>query len=264
MSRDWCWTCFDTEQESSIKRLGREKDNIKYICYGRERCPTTGREHYQGFAVFNRTCRIPKAKQWINGGDGVHCESRRGTRDQARDYCRKSNGEFWEWGTFESLTMVELLKKPIEFIKEENPMMYIRYHRGIEKLQETKGPKWRNVVVTVLWGKTGTGKTREALNSESVFKIDPPYSWFDGYMGEDRLVIDDYKVGMLPRGTLLNWLDGYRLRLETKGGHTWALWTSVYITTNYNPEMWEDAVRRRCDNVTALVGNTIPPALEVE
>jgi len=254
MSRDWCWTSFDTEKE-----LVMDKDNVRYICFGVEKCPTTGRMHHQGFAIFSRTCRMPKAKLWIGGGDKIHIEPKRGTREQARDYCKKEGGRFWEWGMFEPMTKELLFKQPIEYIKENHPEFFCRYHRGLEKLQ-SKGPSWRDVKVTVLWGQTGTGKTKEAVNCKSWFKLDPPYTWFDGYSGESRLIIDDFRTGLIPRGMMLNLLDGYRLRLETKGGHTWALWDEVYITTNFDPAYWDDAMLRRCDTVTPLVGNTIPPA----
>ena len=246
MARDWCFTCFDTDKE-----LNFEKDNCRYICYGRERCPTTNREHYQGFAIFNRTCRIPKAKQWIGGGNGTHLEPRRGTRDEARDYCRKSDGEFVEWGQFESLTEKDLFKMPIEFLKNSYPAFYCRYHRGLEKLSD-KGPKWREVTVHILWGPTGSGKTREVMEKDNVYKIDPPYQWWDGYMGEEILLIDDYRHRAIDRGYLLNLLDGYRLRLETKGSHTWAMWKEVWITTNFDPDTWMDsAMSRRVTSVRA-------------
>lgn len=252
MARDWCFTSFVTDKE-----LPFEKDNIRYICYGRERCPTTDREHYQGFAIFVRTCRVPKAKEWIGGGSGCHLESRRGTRDQARDYTRKSGGEWFEWGRFDALTNAELFGLPIEDLKENHKEFYCRYHRGLEKLQN-KGPSWRDVEVYILWGPTGCGKTREVMSKDNVYKIDPPYQWWDGYSGEDILLIDDYKSGYIKRGQLLNLLDGYRLRLETKGSHTWALWSKVYITSNYNIyENMDSAMRRRvtCDRA---MGNTIP------
>lgn len=245
MSRDWCFTCFDTEKE-----LNFDKNNCRYIIYGRERCPTTNKEHYQGFAIFNRTCRMRKCKEWIGGGDTVHIEPRRGTRDQARDYCRKSDSQPFEWGQFDGMTKENLFKQPIPYIKEHYPEFYCRYHKGLEKLNIDKGPKWRDLKVTILWGPTGTGKTRQVMEKDNVYKIDPPYKWWDGYEGEEILLIDDYKRGAIDRGFLLNLLDGYRLRLETKGGHTWALWSQVYITTNYNPEIWADeAISRRVTSV---------------
>lgn len=247
MARDWCFTYFDTDKE-----LDFDKNNVRYICYGVERCPSTDREHYQGFAIFKRTCRMPKAKQWIGGGDGTHIEPRRGTRDQARDYCRKSGGRFWEWGQYDGMTKEELFKQPIEYIKENYQEFFCRYHRGLEKLNLTKGPAWRDVEVILIWGESGTGKTRMVMEMDSVYKIDPPYRWFDGYEGEETLLIDDYKKGAVERGLFLNLLDGYRMRLETKGGHTWALWKKVYITSNFNADGWDNASKRRLSKVVTL------------
>ena len=239
--RDWCFTCFDTNKELTI-----DKDNCRYICYGREQCPTTGREHYQGFAIFNRTCRVPKAKSWIGGGDGTHCEPRRGTRDQARDYCRKSDGEFVEWGVFESITKEDLFKQPISFLKREYPEFYCRYHNGLEKLQD-KGEKFREVEIHIRWGEPRTGKTRYVMEMDDVYKWDHPYKWFDGYEGESILLIDDYKKGDIDRGMLLHILEGYRQMLPIKGSHTFAKWTKVYITSNFDPEgdWMTEAIRGR-------------------
>lgn len=254
MARDWCFTCFNTEL-----KLDFQEDKIRYICYGVEKCPTTDREHYQGFAIFARTCRVPRAKEWIGGGDGTHLESRRGTRDQARDYCRKSDGEFVEWGTYEALTQRDILDLPIREIVEEYPLMYCRYYRAICDRMD-KGPKSRENKVTWFYGKPGCGKTHKVMMMNDVFKIDPPYKWFNGYSGESILLIDDISDGEVPRGFLLNLLDKWRLRLETKGGHTYAAWTQTYVTSNSNPRTWDSwdrALERRCDVVTDL-GNTIP------
>jgi len=231
MARDWCFTSFELE-------LNFQKDNIRYICYGRERCPTTDRQHFQGFAIFKRTCRIPKAKEWLGGGDGTHLGVRRGSRDQARDYCRK-DGDFFEWGLYERLPIRELIRQPIEVIKEEDPLLYVRYHKGIDKLNMDKGPKWRELEVIWLWGDPGAGKTRKAMEEDSVFKFDRPYQWFDAYEGEDTLVIDDVSKEDFKehRGLFLNILDGYQLRLNVKGSYTYAKWTKVYITSNWMPEV---------------------------
>lgn len=234
--RDWCFTAFDT--------IEYDEKFIKYICWGIEICPDTGREHKQGFVVLTKTARMPQVKR-ILGSDSVHIEPRRGTKEQARDYCFKEDGEKFEFGTFEALTKEELFKKPKAFIVENYPEFYCRFHRVINENQP-KGDKWRDVHVEWIWGEPGTGKTRQVMELDSVFKLDYPYTWFDGYCGEDILLIDDYEEGAIRRGHLLNLLDGYRQRLETKGGHTWALWTKVYITSNRNPEkFWCNALKRR-------------------
>lgn len=243
MARDYCFTAWE------IPKF--DEDNVKYICWGEEICPTTGKLHYQGFVMFNRTARIPKAKVWIGASDRTHVEVRNGTRMGAREYCMK-DGKFSEHGQFEPMKIEDIFKLPLKQIKEEYPLMYCRYHRGIEKLKEDRGPKWRPLEVVVLWGKSGTGKTRQVMEMDDVYKIDPPYSWWDGYSGESILCIDDYQPGAIARGALLNILDGYRLRLEVKGGHTWALWTKVFITTNCNPITWEFAISRRVTSVRAV------------
>ena len=248
MSRDYVFTAWTQPMP--------EEGKFKYICWGYEICPTTGKPHHQGYVILNRTHRIPSAKRIIGGGDDCHLENRRGSRDEARIYCQK-DGIFTEKGIFESLTNAEILHKPIDWIKDNEPLMYCRYHRGIDRLNSNEGLKWRHLSVTILWGDTGCGKTRKVMEMDSVFKIDPPYNWFDGYNGEQILLIDDYRRGCIPRGMLLNLLDGYRLRLETKGAHTWALWNQVYITTNFNPEDWDTAILRRVTSVEAM-GNTVP------
>lgn len=245
--RDYCFTAW--------KLPAPEYESIKYIVWGLERCPSTDREHYQGYVCFTRTHRMRSAKRIINGGNECHLEPRRGTRQQARDYCLK-DGRVTEWGEFSPVTNKEIFNFPLERIKADYPEFFCRYHKGLMLLQD-KGVKWRDIKVIVLWGEeTGVGKTREAMSHNDVYKLDPPYTWWDGYGGEQRIVLDDYKAGSIPRGQLLNILDGYRLRLETKGSHTWASWTEVYITSNYNPHTWDDAILRRITEIRNVTSDS--------
>lgn len=251
MSRDYVFT--------SWKQPEFDRNEFKYICWGKERCPDTDREHYQGFGVFVRTHRIPSAKRLLGAGGDAHFEVRRGTREQAREYCRK-DGEFFEWGELGKRTISDLLKKGcLTTIKNEDPLFYVRYHRGLEKLllDAKQRPSFRFVEVTWLWGPTGVGKTRKVMEMDNVYKLDSPYVWFDGYEEEDILLIDDYENNVIPRGFMLNLLDGYKLRLATKGGHCWANWTKVFITSNESPEcysQWDDAMARRVSDKCRVRG----------
>lgn len=237
MSRDYVFTSWHKPEY--------DESGIKYVCWGIEQCPTTAREHYQGYVIFKRTHRIPNAKRILGGGDTIHLEPRRGTRQQARDYTRK-DGDIYEWGEFESLTFDQLFSQDLEFLKKNYPAFFCRYHKGLALLKTGNQKKWRDVEVIVIWGDTGTFKTRQVMEMEDVYKLDPPYTWWDGYLGEDILLLDDYKKGAINRGQLLNICDGYKLRLETKGGHTFANWTKVYITSNFSPDSWAcSALKRR-------------------
>ncbi len=230
MSRDYCFTSFDAD----TIELNFDKDKVRYICYGVERCPKTNREHKQGFVIFNRTCRIPKAKLWASGADRLHIEPRRGTRDEARDYCFKSGGERFEWGSYDKMTKEILFTKSKKWLLSNGyDEFYCRFHRAIAEKQE-KGVKWRAVHVTWVCGDPGVGKTRMVMEMDNVYKWDSPYNWFDGYDGEDILLIDDYESGEIPGRVLKNILDGYQYKLNIKGSHCYALWTKVYITSNYD------------------------------
>lgn len=249
MSRDYCFTAWELPKP--------EFDKLRYICWGIEYCPTTDREHYQGFVVFPRTYRIRGAKSIIGGGDNCHIEPRRGTRQQARDYCGK-DGKFTEHGDLELHTTKEILEKDISYIKLNYPLMYIRYHRGLSLLKNEKGEIFRNIKVTWLWGKPGIGKTRYVMEKEDVYKLDYPYKWWDGYDNESVILLDDIKdIHHLDRNYILNLLDGYRMRLETKGGHTWAKWTEVFITSNDKPEIHDDAISRRIHEIINVTSDEV-------
>ena len=100
---------------------------------------------------------------------------------------------------------------------------------------------FRSVSAWVLYGPTGVGKSRAAfaLGGDDAFSVTVPGKdiWFDGYEGERTLIIDEF-AGQIRLQYLLRLLDGYPLQLPVKGGHAWALYTEVIITSNYSPISW--------------------------
>lgn len=244
--RDYCFTDFSDGEDKF------DWDKIKYIIYGNEICPETGKKHKQGFVVFTTTCRIPGASKRL-GLKGVHLEARRGTRQQARDYCAK-DGDYFEWGEFDPMTKEQLFGMAPCYLIKNYPEFYQRYWKVIEKSQP-KGDKWRKITVTWLWGKAGCGKTRKVMEMDDVYKLDFPYKWFDGYEGESILLIDDYEDQAIHNGFLKNILDGYILKLEVKCSHTYALWTKIFITSNNDPKkmsQWSEALERRVHHIVSM------------
>lgn len=106
--------------------------------------------------------------------------------------------------------------KSLKEVAEEYPTTFIKYARGIAsyKFVLFSPAEWRDLTVTVLWGPTGTGKTKKAVTVDSVFILTD--KWFCGYNGEKRLVIDEF-YGWLPWCSLLRICDGYKYQCETKG-----------------------------------------------
>lgn len=159
---------------------------------------------------------------------------------------------------------------------EVAPEYLLKFPRGVQAILETSNLRMATVMRTALhveifWGPAGIGKTRHAMGDlDDVFILDASNSdtlWFDGYYGQKTLVIDDF-YGWIKHGTLLRILDIYPYRCPVKGGHVWAGWTNVRVTSNRHPSSWypsrpwaeDQALRRRIHRIWAtekdLLGNT--------
>lgn len=243
-------------------------EKCSYMCYGVEICPETKKIHYQGYVEFNEGISMAQIKKRFNDKQ-MHIETRRGSQSEAINYCMK-DGDFHEHGKRSSQGERTDLKvvasslldgsKTIEDIMIEDPNTYCRYRNGLKDIAglavKKLTQKFRSVEVNVLWGDAGSGKTREAIeNNASHFILDMGDNvWFDGYNGEECLIIDDF-YGWIKYGQLLRILDGHQLRLNVKGSFTYANWSKVVITSNKPPEEWyevglTDALKRRLSKVT--------------
>jgi len=130
-------------------------------------------------------------------------------------------------------------------IYEEHPGDMLRYNRGFREykfvLETEESKKFRVLDVSVYYGETNTGKTRKAVaeNPDAFFMHASQLKkdWWNGYEGQRTLILDEYD-SQVPCSKMLQILDGYQHRLPTKGGHTWALWTKVILTSNLAPSLW--------------------------
>lgn len=280
-SRGWCWTLnnYTNNELISLKDIGEQ---CRYTIYGMEK-GENGTCHLQGYTEVENPKRISGMKK-LPGLERAHFEKRRGSREQARNYCMK-DGEWIEFGDWSAggqgqrndlrkvMNSIRDQKKTIE-IMEEDPEIYARNLRFCEKYQalvdkeETK--TFRNVETHVLWGEAGSGKSRTAAESApDAFRVDPTEAFpFDGYDGETEIIIDDY-YGQFKWCKLLNILDGYQFRVNVKGSHRYAKWNKIFITSNVEPKDWykrglKPELARRLTSVTKFTchdeaGNTIPP-----
>ena len=72
--------------------------------------------------------------------------------------------------------------------------------------------------VWVLWGPSGTGKSRfVAARWPDAFWKAPESKWWDGYSGHETVVLDDFKDYGMPLVDLQRLLDWYPLWVEVKG-----------------------------------------------
>lgn len=150
---------------------------------------------------------------------------------------------------------------------EDYPQHVAMYSRGLTKLTDfargKKSKQREKVEVFLFWGQTGTGKSHRVYKEieelqqkqkENKEKVQEAFwkmhgHWFDGYCGEEILVMDDFsgdlgKQGLQNMERLKHILDKYPCRVEEKGSSSWAEWTRVYITSNLPLEMWWQDVKR--------------------
>lgn len=264
----FCFTDFGLLNWEKI--FSENKDFFRFIAWGNETCPKTGKTHYQGFMQLYTTRRFASIKK-ICKYAGLHLEVMRGSFNQNEKYCSKEGqysklGEFVKQGQRTDLEQVEddIINSNGDktVIMENHAEAYMKFHAGIDKLcahyQQKNNLKWMDVETTVLVGSAGVGKSSYVYKKhgyENVFTVDSDAdSKFlcDGYAGEKVLLIDDFN-GYVKYSTLLRLLDGHPMKLNVKGSRIYKAWTHVYITSNVSPALWYnrgvgDNLLRRIDS----------------
>lgn len=283
MARNYCFTLNNWKIEDEKKLLNKEK--CKYCIIGKE-IGESGTKHLQGYIEFFSGKRMNTLKK--DYGDNIHWEARKGTAQQAADYCKK-DGQWKEIGEISKQGRRSDLDAVAEDIKNgtkkkdiasKYPVQYIKFHNGIEKLIELTQYKERTTkpTVTWYWGDTGVGKTRavfDAYDKDEIYVKDST-KWWNGYTQQKVILIDDFN-GEWEIRNLLRLLDRYKYTGETKGGYVNIDSMFIYITCDRSPEeIYIDLrirkqILRRIDAIhelkftgpaTEVVGNTISTTSE--
>lgn len=270
-SRNICFTSFLKE------KVEFDESIMKYMIIGSEICPKTGKSHWQGYIQFKEQI-AKKDMAKILGSKKIHWDSAAGNGEENRNYCSK-DGDYEEFGSMKKqgertdlmavANMIKENKNLLEIVMER-PVEYIKFHRGIERLMAIRDKYVRRpdreIEVYVLIGPTGCGKTRVAYqNDPKLYKLlceEKRPLWFDGYEGEETLLIDEMGVDCIPYNFMLGLLDRYEVRLPIKGGFTYANWTRVFITSNRSMENWWQgkdisALKRRITRVKIFGSPTL-------
>lgn len=230
-----CWTEFD------LSKGWIWKDGIpgvNYICWGIETCPDTGKVHMQGYLELEKKKTFCGVKKMM-GSQTVHLEKRHGTQDQAIDYCKK-DGQFYELGKKKAqggrsdLVDVRLvansggMRAVCMETKEgdEDGSTQPRFGMQAIRVAETflkycNTPRdWKPVVIW-LYGESGAGKSREAriiLAGIDTHVKNTDNKWWDGYDGQEGVILDDFRESWWSMVHMLGLLDRYAFQIEHKGG----------------------------------------------
>lgn len=119
--------------------------------------------------------------------------------------------------------------------------VYIQHYNTYKRIKadHLKPPTRLDVSCKIFWGPTGTGKSRKA-HAEAGETFYPKIStnkWWDGYRGEQNVIIDEF-TGLIGITHFLTWLDRYPTRVEVKGGGECLMATKFWMTSNIDPRNW--------------------------
>lgn len=237
-------------------------ERFRFLICQLEVAPTTGQLHWQGYVELTQPARIPQVKGWLGRPD-AHLEARRGTQQQAIDYCSKvetrahndvdatrlgqpSGGQGERTDIAGAVALIRS-GGGLRAVLEDSPETFVKYHRGLTAAAELHAEESSqtirtNLQVTVLIGPPGCGKTRAVYDEcglSTVYTLTQTTGtvWWNGYQAQPVLLLDDY-YGWIPWGELLKLLDIYPLRVQTKGGFTHVSYTRVFITSNKPWDHW--------------------------
>lgn len=173
--QSWCFTNYELPSAESLVDL--LKEHSVYGVFQKELCPTTQREHYQGFVRFT-SCRTLTGVVKLCA---MHWERRlpNSTDQAAYEYCEKEDSKLegpWTWGNKpiwskrgqrNDLLVVSRdikLGKTLEEIADLYPCQFIKYHGGIGRLVEIQPVVKPVPHVQWYWGASGLGKTYYATS----------------------------------------------------------------------------------------------------
>lgn len=221
-------------------------DACNYMVIGEE-IGKSGTEHLQIYCEFKQQHSMKTIKELF--GANVHIEKRMGTAKQAADYCKK-DGKFHEIGSISKQGQrndIHNLMRDIEEGKNEyncfkDHFAQWKFYKAAQRfryLHDAQDKKFQKMRVTVIWGKTGKGKSQLAHTIDpNLFRV-PGLKplWMDGYQGEETILLDDY-YGEMPYSQLLTFTDGYKYGLPVKSSFTWKKYKHVIFTSNVHPSEW--------------------------
>lgn len=250
-SKYWCFTLNNYSATHEATFVEWASNFCSYATYGRE-IGSEETPHLQGYFELKKRKRFSSLKRSFCQVDlaAIHLEMRRGTAQQAADYCQK-DGDFFEVGSLSrsqgsrsdliQLREDLLAQKSLQDIAQEHFGSFLRYQRGINAFRSIVAPQrmWP-VQVHVWWGKTGTGKTRRVYETvgDGALYSHPGGPWFDGYDSQPNVLFDEFSGSYFSLTYLLKLLDRYPMQVPIKGSFVSFVPKSIFITSNYPPEEW--------------------------
>ena len=276
--RAWCFT-INNPVEEEIAKIKKNLDECRYWVMGDE-VGENGTPHKQGFLYCNNAVSFNTVRLWLLCK--AHVEPCKGTTEDNIKYCTKE-GKFEEHGERpmsqkekgekgkkdqeEKWTRIRDLarKGDWETLQNEYPkesIVHLRNLRLAHQLAIDRREDANDVTGIWFYGESGAGKSHRARHHSPAYYIKGINKWWDGYEGEDTVIIEDVSDQHKFLGDFLKiWADKWAFTAEVKGASLRKIRPGTFIVTSQYriDEIWEDektrvALKRRFEEIEVVRG----------
>lgn len=224
-----------------------------------------GTVHYQAYIECSRQVNFNTVKQYFKE---CHIERAEKPPLACQRYCSKEDsrvsGPVWinmkpgDAGQGKRTDVHDFAAALIDPAKDPraimlaSPEMVLKYSTGMNRLLMMRPILQRTTPrrVIIMIGPTGCGKTRNALivGGKDFWWKPAGETWFDGYVGQKTVIMDEMTNSDVALAQLLQLLDRYCFLVKIKGAFT--VWNPdcVVLTSNVSPAewfVWEEAGNRK-------------------
>lgn len=234
-----------------------------YLVYGKE-TGEKGTPHLQGYGKLKKRLRhkqicelLPRA--WVS--------KMRGTPQEASDYAKK-DGDFVEHGTVPpkqgdaggsaNLARYEAAKASavagdLDAIPADLLTRHYSTYKRMKQDHQVPLPYLPTTSGVWITGETGSGKSHYAREKYPDYYLKACNKWWDGYTGQDNVIIEDMDPGHEFLGHNLKlWADRFDFVAEQKGATIRIRPKTIVVTSQYTmDQIWInkpedlDAIKRR-------------------
>lgn len=244
-SRGFVFTCnnYTLAHEELVRRLAS-----RWTLYGRE-VGESGTPHLQGVIWFANARTL---KSLIKKLPGFYVECARGSPEECEEYCMK-DGDTWSSGErpmseadkgekggaaqVERWDVARSLAASGSF-SDIDSELYVKYQAAFHRIYSIALETAPLVATDVLnnfwfWGKSGSGKSREARRRWPEAYLKAKNKWWSGYVFQDVAIIDDIDPShaVWIGAFLKEWSDHYPFQAEVKGS-SMVIRPKIFVVTS--------------------------------
>ena len=246
-SRAYCFTINNPMQEDMD-----DLDALPGVSYGicGEETGAEGTVHLQGYVRFENARAFHAVSTLL---PRAHLEAANGTPAQNYAYCTKEGNVVWEEGTMPTDGGAQEKKRwadawqhamdgDFDLIDPQIKFTHYSTMKRIYKDHQAKPDDAEGVTGVWYYGKSGAGKSKAARVNFPNAYLKMCNKWWDGYQGEDSVIIDDFDLSHSVLAHHLKiWADRYSFMAEMKGEALQIRPLNIVVTSQYRPDqIWQD------------------------